>query len=65
MELGKQESLLEADVSQKLDDSRYRCTAEASASIGIVLDFGMPPKIQGGMSEKNKCQEAQLEHTPR
>ena len=50
MELGKQELLLGADVSRKLDDSRY--TAEEWASIGIVLDFGTPPKIQWACQKK-------------
>ena len=37
----------------KLDDSRYRSAAEAWASIGIVLDFGMaPPKFRGHFRKK-------------
>ena len=36
----------------KLDDSRYRSAAEAWASIGIVLDFGMAPQNPGGHFRK-------------
>ncbi len=41
--------------SWKLGDSRYRYTAQAWASIGIVIDFLMPPpkKKQGGWTSSS------------